>query len=71
MHLQDNTFFDLGVAQYPKYHVTYAATKFEVAMSNGLGRDTFTRNVMTQTHDADAQTDIVRRQQLLQWTSPS
>ena len=27
------------------YHVTYQGTKFEVAMSNGLGRDTFTRNV--------------------------
>ena len=26
-----------NVAQYPLHHVTYAATKFEVAMSNGLG----------------------------------
>ena len=25
--------------------MTYSATKFEVAKSNGLGRDTFTRNV--------------------------
>ena len=25
--------------------MTYAATKFEVATSNGLGRDTFTRNL--------------------------
>ena len=53
MHLQENTLFDLdlgvkvtqNVAQYPLHHVTYAATKFEVARSNGLGGDTFTRNV--------------------------
>ena len=25
------------------YHVTYSATQFEVATSNGLGGDTFTR----------------------------
>ena len=42
--------FDIGikvtrnVVLYPPYHVTYSATKFEVAMSNGLGGDTFTRN---------------------------
>ena len=52
MNLQENTLFDLGVkvtqnvAQYPLNSVTYAATKFEVATSNGLGGDTFTRNVM-------------------------
>ena len=34
-----------NVAQYPLHHVTYSATKFEVATSNGLGGDTFTRNV--------------------------
>ena len=38
---------DLGVtqnvAQYPLHHVTYSATKFEVATSNRLGKDTFTR----------------------------
>ena len=40
--------FDLGVkvmqnvAQYPLHHVTYAAAKFEVAVSNSLG-DAFTR----------------------------
>ena len=40
-----------NIAQYPLHHVTYAATKFEVAMSNGLGGDAFTRNVMdAQTH---------------------
>ena len=27
----------LNVAQYPLHQVIYAATKFEVAMSNGLG----------------------------------
>ena len=40
--------FDLGVkvtqnvAQYPRHHVTYSATKFKAARSSGLG-DTFTR----------------------------
>ena len=34
-----------NVAQYPLHHVTYSATKFGVAMSNGLGGDIFTRNV--------------------------
>ena len=42
MHLQENTLF---VAQYPLHHVTISATKFEVATSNDLGGDTFTRNV--------------------------
>ena len=43
--------FDLGlgvtqnIAQYPLHHVTYSTTKFEVATSNGLGGDTFTRKV--------------------------
>ena len=32
-----------NVAQYSLHHVTYAATKFEVATSNGLGGDKFTR----------------------------
>ena len=51
MHLQENTLFDLevrvtrNVTRYTLHHVTYSATKFEVAMSNGLGGDTFTRNV--------------------------
>ena len=43
--------FDLGigvkvtrnVAQYPLHYVTYSATKFEIATSNRLGGDTFTR----------------------------
>ena len=34
-----------NVAQYPLHHVTYSDTKFEVATSNGLEGDTFTRNV--------------------------
>ena len=34
-----------NVAQYPLHHVTNSPTKFEVASSNGLGGDTFTRNV--------------------------
>ena len=33
------------VTEYPLHHVTYLATMFEVARSNGLGGDTFTRNV--------------------------
>ena len=40
-----------NVTQYPLHHVIYAPTKFEVATSNGLGKDTITRNV------ADGRTD--------------
>ena len=65
MHLQENSIFDLGVkvtrnvAQYPLHHVTYSPTKFEVATSNGLGGDTFTRNVTDVRTDGrtDVQTD--------------
>ena len=32
-----------NVAQYSLHHVTYEATKFEVANANGLGGDKFTR----------------------------
>ena len=40
-----------NVEQNPLHHVTYEATKFEVARPNGLGEDTFTRNVTdAQTH---------------------
>ena len=36
----------LTLTKYPLHHVTYAATKFEVATSNGLGGlDTFTRKM--------------------------
>ena len=53
MHLQENSIFDLdlgvkvthNVAQYPLHHVTYSATKFEVAMSKGLGGDAFTKKI--------------------------
>ena len=31
------------VAQYPLHHVVDAATKFEVATSNGMGGDALTR----------------------------
>ena len=49
MHLQEKSIFDLGVkvtqnvAQYPLHHVTFSGAKFEVATSNRLGGDTFTR----------------------------
>ena len=51
MHLQENSIFDLdigvkvtqNVAQYHLHHVTFSTTKFEVATSNSLGGDTFTR----------------------------
>ena len=55
MHLQEISTFDLdlgikvtqNVAQYPLHHVTYSVTKFEVATSNRLGGDTFTRKNTT------------------------
>ena len=34
------------VAQYPLHHVTYLATKFEVATVYRLGGDTFTKNTL-------------------------
>ena len=46
MHLQEKILNDLdteNVAQRPIYHVNYAPSEFEVAMSNPLGGDTFTR----------------------------
>ena len=64
--IQHLTFdLDLGVkvtrnvAQYPLQNVTYSTTKFEVATSNGLGGDTFTRNVTDGQTDrqTDGQTD--------------
>ena len=53
MHLQENSIFDLDlgikvkrtVAQNPLHYVTYSATKFEVAMSKGLGGDAFARKL--------------------------
>ena len=35
-----------NVAQYPLHHVTYAPAKFEVATSNNLGEDAFTRKTL-------------------------
>ena len=51
MHSQENTLYDLdlvvkvtqNVVQYSSNHMTYAPTKFEVATSNSLGKDGFTR----------------------------
>ena len=54
MHHQEKTLFDLNlrvkgvkvtqnVAQYPRLHVTYAPTKFDVAKFYGLGEEAFTR----------------------------
>ena len=49
MDLQESTLYDLGVkatqnvAQYHPHHVTYGPVNFEVAMSNGLGEDAFSR----------------------------
>ena len=46
-----------NVAQYPLHHVTDAATKFEVAMSNG--GDTFTKKHDTRTNRrSDRRTDV-------------
>ena len=58
MHLQENILFDFrplvtrNIAQYPIHHMTYLATKFEVATSNGLGGDT--KQEPWQVHDLAA-----------------
>ena len=52
MDLQESKLYDLdlgvkvtqNVAQYHPHHVTYAPVNFEVAMSNGSGEESFTRN---------------------------
>ena len=66
---QEKTLFNLdlrvkvtqNVAQYPLHHVTYmfSPAKFEVAMSNSLGEDPFTRNLThARTYgQTDRQTD--------------
>ena len=54
MHLQENTLYDLDlgvkvtyvVAQYSPHHMTYPPATFEVAMSNSLGKDAFTRKTL-------------------------
>ena len=51
MHLQENTLYDLDLVgkvtqnavQYPPNHMTYVPAKYEVATSNSLGEDVFTR----------------------------
>ena len=51
LHLKENTLYDLdlvakvtqNVVQYPSNHMTYAPAKFEVATSNSLVEDGFTR----------------------------
>ena len=40
-----------NVAQYPLHHLIDAATKFEVATSNGLGGDAFIRKIHYLTFD--------------------
>ena len=40
-----------NVAQYPLRLVTYSVSKFEDAMPNGLGGDTFTRNMTDRRWD--------------------
>ena len=52
MYLHENTFFDLDLwvkvtqdfSKYPLHHVTYSDKKFEVATSDCLGGDAFTKN---------------------------
>ena len=56
IHLQDTALLDLdlhigvkvsrSIAQYLLHHVTYAPATFIVAMNNGLGGDTLTRNTL-------------------------
>ena len=51
MHLQENTLYDLdlvvkvtqNVFRYPPNHMTYLHAKFEVATSNSIGEDRYTR----------------------------
>ena len=53
MHLHENTLFDLDlevkvkqdVAQFTLHHVTYSDSKYEVATSNDLGGDAFTKKL--------------------------
>ena len=43
--LQESTLYEVtqNVAQYHPHHVTFAPANIEVAISNGLGEDAFTR----------------------------
>ena len=40
-----------NIAKCSLHHVTYAHAKFEVAMSNGLGGDAFTKKIHYMTFD--------------------
>ena len=55
MHLQENLLFDIDLGkccpEYHLHHVTYSATKFEVATSKGLSGDAFTRKIQFLTFD--------------------
>ena len=42
-----------NVAQHPLLHVTYSGVKFEVAVSNGLVADAFTRKYIYLAFDLD------------------
>ena len=49
MHIQKNTLYELGVkdrydvSQYPPHHINDTPAKFEVAASNSLVENAFTR----------------------------
>ena len=54
MHLHEKTLIDLdlwvkvtqNVSKYPLHHVTLSDTKYEVATSDGLRGDTFTKYII-------------------------
>ena len=68
MHLQENSIFDLDlgvkvtqdVAQYPLHHVTYSATKFEVATSKRLGGEYNYKKIQYLTFDLDLEVKVTR-----------
>ena len=70
MNLHENTLFDLDLwvkvsqdfAKYPLYHVTYSGTKFEVATSDCLGGDAFTKKKKNRllTVDLDVWVKVTR-----------
>ena len=68
MNLHENTLFDLGLwvkvtqdfAKYPLHHVTYSDTKFEVATSDCLGGDAFTKKIHFLTFDLDVLVKVTR-----------
>ena len=48
-----------NVAQYPLHHVTYAATKFLVPLSNGLVGGTFTCKIHYLTFDLGVKVTLI------------